>query len=353
MSNSSKMFCEKKGRYRLAFKTRERAKFFIDNYDEIMDGEVELRPCRSFYCPSCDRWHITHFPLTPDKIRIEERDQKIHDLQTLVQRLKSEFRMIHWEAWKPIVEEAMVTMDTFRLRPGFEKLAESTGVSLENYFKLIQTAQARADNSVNEDFLQIRKEIEKKAKSLDHDGFMQEGSKLIEYFSKESRYMALSPANLEWVSLFRLCFTTESVLEDVNIVMELSNDSIADSREVTAEELYEHVLTLTMAMDRLLVSGLPRTLWDVLQSKANKIANVLEHSFGGVKVEGYESLSEKVRVRSIHKLLEESVRLTEEGEKQQAIQVLDIIDKRMTKVSLSLVKVSLMEAVCALGKKIL
>ena len=41
MSNSSKMFCEKKGRYRLAFKTRERAKFFIDNYDEFMDGEVE------------------------------------------------------------------------------------------------------------------------------------------------------------------------------------------------------------------------------------------------------------------------------------------------------------------------
>ena len=48
-----------------------------------------------------------------------------------------------------------------------------------------------------------------------------------------------------------------------------------------------------------------------------------------------------------------AVRLTEEGEKQLAIQVLDIIDKRITKVSLSLVKVSLMEAFCSLGKKIL
>jgi hypothetical protein len=199
----------------------------------------------------------------------------------------------------------------------------------------------------------MRKEIEKKAKSLDYEGLMQEGKKLVEYFSREDRCLALSSASLEWINQFRLCFAMDSVLEDLSIAMELSNDSIADSRDVTAEELYEHVLILTMAMDRLFVAGLPRTLWDVLQGKANKIANVLEHSFGAVKVEGYESLSEKIRVRSIHKLLEESVRLTEEGEKQQALQVLDIIDRRMTKVSLSLVKVSLMEAVCALGKRVL
>ena len=352
MSNS-KMFCEKKGSYRLAFKTRERAKFFIDNYDEIMEGEVELRPCRSFYCSSCDRWHITHFPLTPDKLRIEERDQKIHDLQTLVQRLKSEFRMSHWEAWKPIVAEAVGIMDTFRLRPGFEKLAESTGASLDNYFKLIQTAQARADNSANEDFMQMKKELEQKAKSLDYEEFIQEGNKLIEYFSKENRCLALSSANIEWVNQFIMCFSMDSVLEDLSIAMELSNDSIADSRDVTAEELYEHVLTLTMTMDRLFIAGFPRTLWDVLQGKANKIANVLEHSFGGTKVEGYESLSEKIRVKSIQKLMEESIHLVKEDKKQQVLQLLNIIDKRMTKVSLSLVKISLMETLCVLGKKVL
>lgn len=350
---SNKMFCEKKGSYRMAFKTRERADFFIEHYDEIMEGEVELRPCRSFYCPSCDRWHITHFPLTPDKIRIEERDQKIHNLQTLVQRLKSEFRMTHWEAWKPIVEKALETMETFRLRPGFEKLAESTGTSLDNYFKLIQTAQAKANDSANTDFGLMRKEIEQKAKSLNHDGFMQESHKLLEYFSKESRCLALSPANLEWVSQFRLCLALDSVKEDLQLVMEMANESVADSRNVTAEDLYEHVLLLTTAMDRLLISGLPRTLWDVLQGRANKIANVLEHSFGAVKVEGYESLSEKIRVRSIHKLLEESVRLVENGEKQQVLQVLEVIEKRMTKVPLSLVKISLMEPFCVLGKMVL
>jgi hypothetical protein len=106
-------------------------------------------------------------------------------------------------------------------------------------------------------------------------------------------------------------------------------------------------------MDRLLVAGLPRTLWDVLEAKAKKIGNVLEHSFGGVKVEGYESLSEKIRVHSIRKLLEETIRLIETGNKSEAIQVMEVIDKRMAKISLSLVKMSLMEAVCALWKKIL
>ena len=101
------------------------------------------------------------------------------------------------------------------------------------------------------------------------------------------------------------------------------------------------------------IAGLPRTLWDVLQGKANKIANVLEHSFGGAKVEGYESLSEKIRVKSIQKLMEESIHLVKEDKKQQVLQLLNIIDKRMTKVSLSLVKISLMEALCVLGKKVL
>ena len=351
--SSSKMFCEKKGRYRMAFKTRERADFFIGHYDEIMDGEVEMRPCRSFYCPSCDRWHITHFPVTPDNERFEERNQQIHNLQVLVQRLKSEFRMSHWEVWKPIVEEALETMETFRLRPGFEKFAESTGASLENYFKLIQTARAKADNKANEDFVQMKKNIEQKAKSLDYDGLIQEGGKLVEYFSRESVWSALSPDNLEWVSQFRLCSAIDSVQEDLQFVMETANDSIADSREVTADELYELVLALTIAMDRLIVAGIPRSHLDVLQAKAKKIANVLEHSFGSAKVEGYDSLSEKVRVRSIHKLMEESVRLIEEGEKRQVVPVLDIIDKRIAKVSLSQVKISLMEPFCILGKMVL
>ena len=158
--SSSKMFCEKKGRNRMAFQTRERANFFIEHFDDMIEGEVELRPCRSFYCPLCDRWHITHFPISPDNERFEERNQKIHSLQALVQRLKTEYRMNHWEVWKPIVEEAMETMEEFRLRPGFEKLVENTGASLENYLKLIQTAQAKADDSANADFVQMKKEID-------------------------------------------------------------------------------------------------------------------------------------------------------------------------------------------------
>lgn len=351
--SSSKMFCEKKGRNRMAFQTRERANFFIEHFDDMIEGEVELRPCRSFYCPSCDRWHITHFPISPDNERFEERNQKIHFLQALVQRLKTEYRMNHWEAWKPIVEEAMETMEEFRLRPGFEKLVENTGASLENYLKLIQTAQAKADDSANADFVQMKKEIEQKAKSLNYENFMQEGNKLIEYFNRESLFLALSAVNREWIGHFKVCMAMDSVLEDLNIVMEMANDSVADSREAEAEELYEHVLTLTLALDRLLVAGLPRSIWDVLQGKVKKIANVLEHSFGGVKVDGYESLSEKVRVRSIHKLMEESVRLIENGEKQQVLHVLDIIEKRMTKVPLSLVKISLMEPFCVLGKMVL
>ena len=347
----SKVFCEKKGRYRIAFKTREKADFFIEHYDEYMERvEVELKPVRSFYCISCGMWHITHFPPTPESARTEERDRKIQQLEVLSQRLKAEFRQADWQAWKPIVEEGMELLDFFRTKPGFEKLVESTEKQIEHCSAIIRTTEAKETGAANDEFKLMRKSIEQKAKALDYEGFEQEVYQLVRHFRDACLRKALTSINKEWLTSMTVCMEDGETMDIVRNVMELAAKSVPDSREIEAEELYNQVLYMTLGMDKLFVIGLPRTIRDILQSKVNKIVSVLECCFGGhLSPDGFQ-LIEKVRIVANEKMLAEAAECISEGDKELAMEFLQHADDRMSKLPFSKKKLELMQKLCELGK---
>lgn len=346
----NKEFCEKKQNYRLAFKTREKADFLISHYTEYFSGNTELKPVRSFYCPSCNRWHVTHFPPSPETQRSEERDRKVQELQTLAERLRTEFRKNDWQAWKSVVEEGMKLLESFRERQGFEKLVEETAPQLEHSFAIIRTTEAKETGSANDEFKLIRKSIEQKAKALDYEGFEQETYELIRHFRDACLRKALMPANQEWLTSMTVCLEDGETMDVIRNVMELAAKSVPDSREIEAKELYNQVLDMTLGMDRLFVLGLPRTIRDILQSKVNKIASVLECCFGGhLSPDGFP-LMEKVRIVANERMLAEAAGCISEGDNELAMEFLLHADDRMSKLPFSKKKVELMQNLCDLGK---
>ena len=346
-----KVFCEKKGKYRSAFRTREKADFFIKNFDLYMEGmDTEFKPVRSFYCVSCGTWHITHIPLTPESEWTEDRDRKIQQLEVLSQRLRAEFRKNDWQAWKPIVEEGMELLAFFRAKPEFEKLVESTEKQLEHCSAIIRTAEAKETGSANDDFKCMRKSIEQKAKALDYDGFESEACQMVRHFRDMSLRKALMPVSLEFLTAITICVEDDDTMGIISEVMEQAAKSVPDSREVEAEELYSQVLGMTLGMDKLFVLGLPRQVWDVLQSKVNKIASVLECCFGGhCSPDGFP-LMEKVRIVANERMLDEAAGCINEGDKELVMEFLQHADVRMSKLPFSKKKVELMQKFCELGK---
>lgn len=347
----AKVFCEKKGRYRVAFKTREKADSFIEHYDEQMEGvDIELRPTRSFYCTSCGMWHITHFPPTPESRRTEERDRKIQELEVLSQRLKTEFRQTDWQAWKPIVEEGTRLLGCFRTLAGFEKLVESVGTQLDHCSAIIRTKEAKETGAANEDFKAMRKSIEQKAKALDYEGFEQEVYQLIRHFRDMSLRKALMPASLEFLNSMTGCMEYDDTMPLIQYVMKQAEKSIPDSREVKADDLFDQILDLTRCMDELFVFGLPRPLWDILQSKVKKITSVLDNSFKNCcSSDGYP-LKEMVRIVASRKLIMSAYTFIGKGNKELAMKILQLVDERMSQLPLSDKKVELMKRICELGK---
>lgn len=349
----AKVFCEKKGKYRAAFKTREKADFFIKNFDLYMEGaDVEFKPVRSFYCTSCGMWHITHMPLMPESEWTEERDRKIQQLEVLSQRLRAEFRQADWQTWKPIVEEGMELLEFFRAKTGFEKLVENTETQLEHCSAVIRTTEAKETGSANDEFKQMRKSIEQKAKALDYEGFEQEVYQMVRHFRDACLRKALMPVSKEYLNAMAICIEDDETMNTISEVMEQAAKSVPDSRDVDAEELYNQVLGMTLGMDRLFVLGLPKTIRDILQSKVNKIASVLECSFGGhLSSDGFP-LIEKVRIVANERMIAETSRCINEGDKELAMEFLQHADVRMSKLPFSKKKVELMQKLCELGKQL-
>ena len=333
----------------MAFKTKEKADYFIANYDEFISGDIEFKPIRSFYCNSCNMWHITHMPLTPEMLNTEERDQKIHELQILASRLKSEFRIKDWIIWKGTVEEGIATLDSFKVRDGFEKLVETLEPTLNHFDSVIQTLEAKENDSANEEFKQTKKSLEKNAKELDFYQFMVVAKRMMSRFSDNNLKKAIHPSSRLWYSQFASFMNHEETTEILRDVMEQASDSIADSRDVHVNDLYEQVLSMTLCMDKLLILGLPKDIWDVLQSKVKKVANVLENSFVNTKTAEGFSLMENVRIKANECMLDEISNRIKEGNNELALSMLKHVDERMHPIPLSNTKLELMTRMCSLG----
>lgn len=353
MGIMGKVFCEKKGKYRAAFKTREKADSFIKNFDRHMEGvDVEFKPVRSFYCISCNMWHITHIPLMTESEWTEERDRKVQELQTLAERLKTEFRKSDWKVWKPIVEEGMELLESFRSREGFEKLVESTETQLQHCSDIIKTTEAKATGAADEGFKQIKKAIEQKMKALDFEGFKQYANELMMYTSYECLSKPLMTPYKKWLSQMKPCIEKECTMDTIRYIMKQASKSVPDSREVDAEELYHQVLSMTLCMDRLFIAGLPKDLWDILQSKVKKISRVLEHSFGSTLSPDGFPLMEKVRIVANESMLKDASEQISTGDKELTLEILQHLDTRMSQLPFSKKKVELMNRLCKIGERV-
>lgn len=349
----NKTFCEKKGRFRLAFKTRDKADYFIGHYDEWNNFDSGTRPIRSFYCPSCDRWHITHIPREPQLEWLDERDEKVNELQVLAQRLKSEFRLKDWKLWKTTVKEGMDLLNFFRGCEGFEKLVKSIEGILEHTSVIIKNSDAKENGSADEDFKRMRKEIERKVKSLDYEGFVSDGKDLVTHFNQDNLYKVLLPSNLKWFCSFERCINNEITMDVLRSVMERADESIADASVVPPEDIFDQVLSLTLWMDDLFISNIPRTLWDTLQTKVKKIANVLEFCYSGHRTPEGFSLMEKVRILSVEKMFEGAVDAADWEENELAEEILQRADSKIGSMPLSKKKLELMAKFCKIGERVI
>lgn len=55
----NRVYCRDCGRPKMLFETEKKAKTFIKFNSEIIEAETGYAPVRSYYCISCNGWHVT------------------------------------------------------------------------------------------------------------------------------------------------------------------------------------------------------------------------------------------------------------------------------------------------------
>ena len=90
----NRLFCASSQRIKMLFPTQEKADNFIRfNADNIAE-ENEFTPVRSYYCPSCGGWHVTHHSNDRKYKHADNLQNKIFNLANFVNKLKKKFSII-------------------------------------------------------------------------------------------------------------------------------------------------------------------------------------------------------------------------------------------------------------------
>ena len=351
-SIKSKVFCDKKGKYRTAFRTKEKAEKYIENYEDYVTCSIELRPIRSFYCPSCNMWHITHFPLTAISERTVDRDRKIQELQLLVDRLRTEFRKADWRLWKQTIQEGIESLAVFKEMPGFEKLVSCMDVPLKHYASVIEVCEAKESGSAEDNFKRMRKDIETSVRFMSFNGFRVAVGDMVAYFSNEGFLKALHPSRQEWVRQMVRVYEHSFAMSCVETVMERANVSYPDASKVNIEELKRNVLDTTFMMGQLYAFSLPEDIWELLQSKSKNHFNLLENSFSKELSEDGLTKIEEVLLKAYGRLLSASACSNFAGDTRLASLQLQYVDSHLQLIRFSKKKLEFLEDFCEASKKI-
>ena len=351
-SLKSVVFCDKKGKYRTAFRTKEKAEKYIENYEDYVICSIELRPIRSFYCPCCNMWHITHFPLTAISERTVDRDRKIQELQLLVDRLRTEFRKVDWRLWKQTIQEGIESLAVFKEMPGFEKLVSCMDVPLKHYASVIEVCEAKESGSAEDNFKRMRKDIETSVRCMSFNGFRVAVGDMVAYFSNEGFLKALHPSRQEWVRRMVRVYEHSFAMSCVETVMNCANVSYPDASKVNIEELKQNVQETIVMIGHLYALGLPEDIWELLQAKSKNNFNLLENSFSKELSEDGLTKIEEVLLKAYNNLLSATTYSHLSGDVDLASSLLRYIDSRLHLVSLSKKKLEFLEDFCEASKKL-
>ena len=75
----NKIYCNDSGKPKMLFKTKEKANRFIEFNSEEIESESGYSPIRSYFCVSCNGWHVTS---KEERFNIALKTEQLFDLFT-------------------------------------------------------------------------------------------------------------------------------------------------------------------------------------------------------------------------------------------------------------------------------
>lgn len=133
----NRVFCNNCHRVKMVFQTQEKAENFIKfNADNIAEKSRNV-PVRSYFCPACGGWHVTHVQDSSEYTRTDEQKEKIYQLGVFVSNLKKNFDKKNWKVWKEALDKHRPWLEELQELPEQRLIVMEAVRQFKHYDKLV------------------------------------------------------------------------------------------------------------------------------------------------------------------------------------------------------------------------
>ena len=159
----NRIFCSACHRPKMLFESQEKADNFIRyNAAEMAEDENdEYIPIRSYYCPSCGGWHVTHQVVTWKQTHINNIQETAYKLERFVEQLKKSYSNKDWRKWEPQMEVANEWVMAIEHLSTYNNFLMEVRRQLKHYQSMITCAAIKEEKAA-------RREKKKLAMNLNH-----------------------------------------------------------------------------------------------------------------------------------------------------------------------------------------
>lgn len=356
----NRIFCYNCLRVKMLFPTQEKADNFIRFNAENIAETSRIVPVRSYFCPACAGWHVTHREEPGEYARTDEQNEKAFRLGVFLSGLKRDFDKKEWKKWKESLELHKQWMEELKDLPEHRLFLLEAKRQFNHFDKLVAAGEKEEQKHRNKQFNEINAErkklcvdIREKMKDLNVKGCTASAERLRQLMGMPA--FALSDKNI-----IQECRDMTGCLLDVEKREKL--DNILNTLQylngrmnyTPTGDLEKMIKTMTDNMAVVTFGLKKKKILHSLQNRLNKCVKYLQsrtgQSTGGECVDKVLQTLE-THYETIRLYLIEAVNSLQTGEGDKALEYLTMVDNRLKAVPMSARKIEMMKFLTAVAEK--
>ena len=356
----NRVFCNSCHRVKMLFSSQEKADNFIKFNAENIAEENEEIPVRSYFCPVCGGWHVTHKEMTRAYVRTDKMNDKAFQLGVFVSRLKKDFDKKDWKRWKEDLEKYRPWITELQYMREHRLFLLEAKKQFDHYDKMVaseekneQKKKNKVLNDINAERKSLCNDIREKFKSLNWKDCVEPARRLKELMALPAFEMSEEKIKNECQDFVSCVLVGENpeilqrLIQNVNFLKGRMN-------YIPTTGLTDMVQSMTADWEVLTAGLTQKRFLHELDNRLKKCQKHLESRADHQT--GSESVDKALQVldnhcETIRQFLIDAVTALQESDNTKAIDYLTMADNRLKALPLSTRKIEMMKYMTAVAEK--
>lgn len=357
----NRVFCTNSHRVKMLFPTQEKADNFIKfNADSIAENNKRV-PVRSYFCPACGGWHVTHREEAGVYARTDEQNDKAFQLGVFVSKLKRDFDKKDWKKWKELLDLHKGWLEELKELPEHRLFLLEAKRQFNHFDKLIANAEKKDIKDENKQLNEINAErkilcnnIREKMKDLNLKESIVSAERLKQLMEMPAFELSEKKIIHECQSMTECLLDEEKreKLQNISNTLQFLSGRMdyipTDELEKMIKTMEENFVTVSCRLKnkKFLIP------W---HNRISKCLKYLEGRTGNSDADD-DTVDKAIKILDTHyenirRNLIDSVTSLQEGRNDIAVEYLTMADNRLKAVPMSARKIEMMKYLTAVAEK--